>query len=99
MVSDYRTTIGGALSALGKTLMGVGIVPQLSGTPNTYLTVCAAIGFVLDAIGGFFAHLFAADAKEVRQLTAQVNQNAVAQITGDTTLVRKNPEPEVTKGP
>jgi hypothetical protein len=63
---SWKTTLGGSLSALGKTLMGVGVVPQLgAGEHNTFLSYVAIVGFTLDALGGFFAHLFAADQKSV----------------------------------
>ena len=94
--SNWRSTIGGAFSALGKTLMGVGIVPQLSGMPNKALTYLAIAGFVLDAIGSFFGHLFGADAKTVSDLGAQVVANTTAIATtakaaasGDTALLTK----------
>ena len=61
MQKSWKTTLGGALSALGKTLMGIGVVPQLSGEPKPFLTYVAVAGFVLDALGSFFAHLFAVD--------------------------------------
>ena len=60
-MKSWRTTLGGALSTLGKTLMGIGVVPQLSGEPKPFLTYVAIAGFVLDALGGFFAHLWAVD--------------------------------------
>jgi hypothetical protein len=59
---SWKTTLGGSLSAFGKTLMGVGVVPQLgSGEHNTFLSYVAVVGFICDALGGFFGHLWAAD--------------------------------------
>ncbi len=75
MSKNYKTTLGGALSAFGKTLMGVGIVPQLSGAHSTVLTYVAMTGFICDAAGGFFGHLFSADAETVNNLIAQVQSN------------------------
>jgi hypothetical protein len=95
-VSNYKSTIGGAFSALGTTLMGIGIIPQLAGTPNKVLLYVAIVGFVCTAIGQFLAHLFAADAKTVRDLSEQVQSNTIdittakaAIVTGDTSLINK----------
>ena len=65
MKRSWKTTIGGAFVALGTTLMGIGVVPQLSGEPNKTLSAIALVGFVVSAIGQFFAHLFAADQTSV----------------------------------
>lgn len=63
---SWKTTISGSLSALGKTLMGIGVVPQLgAGAASPWLSYIAIAGFVLDALGGFFGHLFAADKSAV----------------------------------
>lgn len=73
-MNGYKTTLGGALSALGKTLMGIGIVPQLAGTPSHLLLWIATTGFLLDAIGGFIGHLFAADSRSVERLQNQMKR-------------------------
>ena len=95
-VSNYKSTIGGAFSALGTTLMGIGIIPQLAGTPNKVLLYVAIAGFVCTAIGQFLGHLFAADAKTVRDLSEQVQSNTIdittakaTIVTGDTSLINK----------
>lgn len=84
--TNYKSTIAGAFSALGTTLMGMGVVPQLSGTPSKYLTYVATAGFICTAIGQFLGHLFAADAKTVNDLKAQVNENTVgvSELKGNT---------------
>jgi len=94
--ANWRTNIGGALGALGTTLIGVGVVPQLSGTPNKLLTVTAVAGFFISAAGKFFTALFAADARVVADLGTQVAANATAIAatvtavqTGDTTMLTK----------
>lgn len=74
-MSNLKTTIGGALSALGTTLVGVGVVPQLAGTPSKFLTYCAIAGFFCSALGKFFSALFSADAKTVQKLSDQVTLN------------------------
>lgn len=83
-MTSIRTTIGGALSALGTALMGVGIIPQLQGAPSPMLTNIALTGFVCSALGQFFAHLFAADAKQQRQ-----NTEAIEQLKCDTQSISK----------
>ena len=91
--SNYKSTIGGAFSAVGSMLMGIGIVPQLNGAPSHTLSVIAMVGFICNAIGAFLAHLFAADAKSLADLAQKVDQNQSAILTGDTTLLRKSAEP------
>ena len=59
--TSWKTTLGGALTATGHTLMGVGVVPQLGGVQSKFLLYTAAAGFVLGALGTFFTGLFAAD--------------------------------------
>lgn len=73
-MNGYKTTIGGALSAFGKTLMGIGIVPQLAGSPSHFLLWIATSGFLLDAFGGFMGHLFAADSRAVARLEKQMKR-------------------------
>jgi hypothetical protein len=64
-MKSWKSTLGGALSAAGSMMVGIGVVPQLSGAPNHFLTYVALIGFVLNVLGTFFAHLFAADQSEL----------------------------------
>lgn len=95
-VSNYKSTIGGAFSALGTALMGIGVVPQLSGNSSKLLTYIATSGFICTAVGQFLGHLFAADAKTVADMGVQVVANtqaiqttATAVATGDTTTLAK----------
>lgn len=91
MKTNYKSTIAGAFSALGSALMGVGIVPQLSGTSSKLLTWIAMAGFICNAIGAFLGHLFAADAKTVAELSDKVETNTQALISGDTSRLVKPP--------
>lgn len=98
---NIKSTIGGAFSALGSALMGIGIVPQLAGTPSKVLTYVALVGFICNAIGSFLGHLFAADAQTVKFLTQVVEQNsaAIAAVptaiqSGDTSLITKAQVPK-----
>ncbi len=85
-MKNWRTNLGGALSSLGTALIGVGVVPQLAGTPSPMLTKVAIGGFVCECLGKFFTALFAADAKTVDCLKEQVNQTAqdVSDLKGNT---------------
>ncbi len=98
MTTNWQTNIGGALGALGSALVGVGVVPQLAGTPNKFLTVVAIAGFFCSAAGKFFTALFAADAKTVAaaqtqiaelQLRSNIVPNAID--SGDTSALRRAP--------
>jgi hypothetical protein len=67
--TSWKTTLGGALTATGHTLMGVGVVPQLAGAQSKALLYIALAGFVLGAAGTFFTGLFAADHSRVERGT------------------------------
>ena len=88
-MSNYKTTIAGALSTLGKTLMGVGVLPQLANGSSKVLTYIAIAGFLCDAIGSFLGHLFSADAKTVSDLKQAVTINTESIRTGDTSQLSK----------
>jgi hypothetical protein len=81
MIKNWRTNIGGAISVLGTSLIGFGILPQLSGAPSKLLTYTAFIGFVLSAIGKAATALFAADAAQVNLIASQVADNTAAIAT------------------
>lgn len=85
-MKSWKTTLGGSLSSLGKTLMGIGIVPQLgTGEAKPILTYIAVTGFILSAVGGFFASLFAADKTSVQ---ATVDQ-AIEVHSGHTDIIAR----------
>ncbi len=84
--TNWRTNLGGAFSTLGTAMIGVGVLPQLAGTPSPMLTKIAIAGFICECLGKFFTALFAADAKTVACLKQQVNQNTqdVSDLKGNT---------------
>lgn len=84
-MKNWRTNLGGALGALGTTLIGVGVVPQLGGTPSKFLTYTAVTGFFISAAGKFFTALFSADAANVADLAKQVKNG--------TDFIQKPPAP------
>jgi hypothetical protein len=67
-MKSWKSTLGGALSATGTFLVGIGVVPQLSGSSSTMLTYIALVGFFLQAAGTFFGHLFSADKSAVESV-------------------------------
>ena len=75
MNSNWRTNIGGAISVLGTSLIGFGVLPQLSGVPSPMLTYVAFAGFILSAIGKSLTAFFAADAAQVQKIAVQVDNN------------------------
>jgi hypothetical protein len=80
MNTSWKTTIGGAFSAAGIAMIGVGVTPQLTGLPSKFLSYVAITGFIFSVIGTFLGHLFAADADAVKSAIAGVQ----AQITTNT---------------
>lgn len=75
-MKSWKLTLGNSLQALGTSLVGVGVVPQLGGTPSKLLTDIALAGFLFSAAGTFFAHLFVADqAAAVKDIAAQQEVN------------------------
>jgi ABC-type enterochelin transport system permease subunit len=92
--NNWRTNLGGAISVIGTTLIGVGLIPQLSGLPYKHQVYIALIGFVLSGIGKGVTALFAADAKAVAALTGVVQQHADAiNLVPNAPLAAKNPVP------
>lgn len=82
MNTSWKTTLGGALSATGTALVGVGVVPQLgSGVPSPILTYIALAGFFCTAAGTFFSHLWAADADATAAAISSVQQQVTANST------------------
>jgi hypothetical protein len=78
MNNNWRTNLGGAVSVLGTSLIGIGIVPQVAGVPSKFLTYTAVVGFVLSALGKSLTALFAADAASVKQNIQQITAVAAA---------------------
>ena len=74
---NWRTNIGGAISVLGTSLIGFGILPQLAGGPSAVLYWVAFTGFCLSALGKALTAFFAADAAQVRSIATQVETNTV----------------------
>jgi hypothetical protein len=96
-MANWRTTLGGAIGAVGTSLAGVGILTQLgqmSGSASlsehqlSSMWYVALTGFVLSAIGRGVTALFAVDREEVEKIKKVM-------ANGDTTkyLQKKPGEP------
>ena len=70
----WQTNLGGAIGIVGTSLIGIGIVPQLSGVPSKFLTYTAIAGFILSALGRGLTALFAADASTVNNVASAVDR-------------------------
>ena len=77
-MKNWKTNLGGAISVLGTSLIGFGVLPQLSGAPSKLLTYTAFAGFCLSALGKALTALFAADASQVASIAAQVQSNTAS---------------------
>jgi hypothetical protein len=62
-MKNWKTTIGGALSALGSSLMGIGVLVAVNSTqfPTELMNGVILVGFLLSSFGKFFGLLFAQD--------------------------------------
>lgn len=80
---SWKSTIGGAFSAFGTTLMGVGVLPMVAGGPPSQLLAYIALtGFILNAIGTFCAHLFSADRSDVRRMFENSEEDTKVWLRG-----------------
>lgn len=70
---NNKTNLGGAISMVGTTLIGVGLLPQLGGAHSSVLWYIALAGFILDSIGKGATAYFAADAKVVSNIATAVD--------------------------
>lgn len=85
---NYRSTLGGACSALGTFLMGIGVTGQFNGSDTPLVKDITLAGFIMLGLGQFFGHLFAADAKSVAGLTDDVADLKEA-VQSNTTAISK----------
>lgn len=62
---NWKTTLGGAVFALGTFLMGAATVANMTSfeMPTNFVRDCVIAGFFMQGIGGFFTALFARDRK------------------------------------
>ena len=101
-MKHIKTTIGGLLSSLGKSLTGAGILAQLTQImpsanviPPSILTACwwlTLLGVILGVVGTALTSWFAADASTVNAVAATVQTvaQAVDKInTGGTDFMAK----------
>lgn len=97
-MKNWKTTIGGAFTAFGTALMGVGVITQLNGPSSKLIQIITIIGFIFTAVGQFFSHLFAADAGQVKDIAQQV-ETIKEQQASNTDFITKqqvnNPQQKV----
>lgn len=74
-MKNLRTTIGGAIGILGTGLVGIGVGGQLStsGEHSKFLWWLSCAGWILSCVGKAVDSLFAADAKQLQNLTDRVD--------------------------
>ena len=76
-MKNWRTTVGGAVSTVGKGMIMMGVLPQLAGSHSNLLWWMTLVGYVINIVGEGLAKFFAADAvalKEVVQRTEEIAQ-------------------------
>jgi hypothetical protein len=72
--NHWQTNLGGAVSVTGTTLIGVGVLGNLTAGPHsTLLWYVALVGFILSATGKGLTALFSADARTVNNVAASVD--------------------------
>lgn len=96
MITNWRTNIGGAISVTGTSMIGVGILTQLTQLSPTSAVLSpqqlkmmwyvGLAGFVLSCIGKGATAFFAADAKGV---ATELEDIKSAIRTGDTSIITK----------
>lgn len=107
-LNNWRTNLGGAISITGTSLIGAGLLPQLSQlNPTTAgmlshgqlsaLWWTAFAGFVLSCIGKGVTSFFAADAVVVKQVVQKVE--AVAEVVDKINQVGPSPDTEMLSKP
>ncbi len=97
-MTNWRTTIGGAVGNFGKALAGAGVLGQFTDAPpsaKTILWYTAFVGFILSCAAGFLTSLFTADAKVLKQVVDQANDNSsqIAAVKSETSFVKKQALP------
>lgn len=85
-MNNWKSNLGNALGASGSMMVGIGVVPQVTGASSHILTNVALVGFFMNVVGTFFTHLFAQDAKAAIVAAKQ----EVADAKGETAQIRKD---------
>jgi hypothetical protein len=83
-MSNWRTNIGGAISITGSSLLGVGLLVSPGELTPHQLKLFILAGLVLSAIGKGTTALFAADAKQMKNIQAQLDEVPQAIDSGNT---------------
>lgn len=83
-MKNWNTNLGGAISVTGTTLIGVGVLAQLTQLSPASATILtdhqvvvlwyvSLVGFVMSAVGKGLTALFAADASKLAELSSKVD--------------------------
>lgn len=101
-MKNWKTTVGGLLSAIGKGLSGGGVLVQLTQlfpnnkVPPSILLACwwiALTGVVLSIVGIVWTAFFAADAATVNNIAAAVDKINQAGPDSGTAILSKTNTP------
>jgi hypothetical protein len=94
-MTNWRTSLAGGFGALSTYIIGGGVLTLLvpgEGVPPDIKRIAwyvTAFGYLCSGLSKFFAGMASADAKSVKEMMTQVNQNSAAIISGDTSEVKK----------
>lgn len=83
-MKNWRTTLGGSVSTVGKGLIAMTVLPQLAGNHEPVLWYLSLAGYIINIIGEGLSKLWAADAKVLNQVVEQTN--AIATQTNVNTV-------------
>lgn len=96
-ITNKRSTWGGAVTAFGLGLIGVGHLPSKDSSNIQILFWVELSGYICAALGAMITALMSADAKSLKGVAEQVSQNKVAIETtaknlesGDTSHTRRD---------
>ena len=95
MKNNWKTSLDGAISITGTTLIGVGVITTQTSIPSKVIVAITVLGFVLSALGKGITALFAADASTVQNVAAAVDKiNALGSDPGQPPSLTKPPFPD-----
>ena len=94
--SHWRTSLGGAVSITGTSLIGIGVITTQMSVPTKLIVGITVAGFILSGIGKGLTALFAADAGTVNNIAAavdQINQQGASPLAAPSTDKPPMPTP------
>jgi hypothetical protein len=91
-MSNYRTTIAGAVSVFGSVMFAAPLTLAVAGVefPKRLIVTFMAVGFVSSAVGKALQALFSADAKHVDAQVQNLKSDVKTSIdSGNTDILKK----------